>query len=428
VRRLAIAGILAAAVFAVGIGVFLGLKRSDARTFVLPDGVRVELLGTSQGSQSFTTEKSWERLARKHLPGAMTKWIAPASGGSCSSGSNSLTVYLAVHDPTGVGGQRWTRYVAEDDTGFRYNAGGSRCGFGGGGGGGTGVSGLILTAFPRRQKSFWLRLLDANDEVVGSLRVPNPFQGPFPQWKPESLPQTKTNGPVTLKLIGLWKSDGKSWHSANPRWQLSATEPAWTNAHARNAPLSDATGNQDQWLSPAEPAWKVRTRVYRRGREDFGPGERFVLTNVAVPRPGELTALDQTFEISGVQIIAHVLAGAGRLTITNNAGRGMSPDMSVIQGSSTDGKVSAEYWGSREPFLHLEAMNLEPEDELFFHVTDESGREIAVVTGGYGGTTGGRRIIQRKLAPGIDVRSINVEVALNRPRIFEFLVDPAGFR
>jgi hypothetical protein len=409
-----------------GLGIFLAWQRNGATGFLLPSGVRVEFIGTSVGRAAFTTEKSWERLARKHLPRAMTRWIAPATSGSCYRSSNSITVFIRVHDPSGARSQPWTGHVAEDDTGFRYNPGGGTCGFGGGPN--TEIAGLIVDAFPRRQESFWLHFLDSNNEVVGSLRVPNPIKGAFPNWQPESLPQSRTNGPVTLTLEGLWSSGGKNWRTANPKWRLSAQDPAWSNAKARKVRLFDATGNEGQWLSPAEPAWKVRALVYRNRDQDFAPAERFSLTNVVVPSAGEFTAIDRTIEFSGVRIVAHVLAGPGKFTITNNAGRGMSPAATASHGSFSHGSVSANYWGSLEPFLLFESFNLEPDDELRIRITDESGREIKAVDGSSGGTIGGGRMMQRKLPPGVDPRSINVEVALNRPLRFEFMVDPGEVR
>ena len=50
-------------------------RGEDARIITLPDGKRVEFLGTTIGNQTFTTEKSWHKTARRILPSRFQSWL-----------------------------------------------------------------------------------------------------------------------------------------------------------------------------------------------------------------------------------------------------------------------------------------------------------------------------------------------------------------
>ena len=80
------------------------------------------MLDAKVGGAQFTTEKPWHRLARRLLPWQWQSWVPMPSSGSCSSGSNSITVYLEVLDPSGLNlatsPQPWSATEALDDTGF----------------------------------------------------------------------------------------------------------------------------------------------------------------------------------------------------------------------------------------------------------------------------------------------------------------------
>jgi len=221
-----------------------------------------------------------------------------------------------VTDPTGVGlgTEPWQSYLTEDDTGFRYPRGHDLCGFAGMP---YMVLGLPLEAFPRRQPDFLLRLLDRAGVAIATLRVPNPVRGPFPSWEPQVLPHTQTNGPVILKLTGMREIANRELRSVRPEWNLRSSDPAWKHASARVMGLADATGNEGNWLSFTEPAWKVQALVYREREADSSAEEPFILTNLVIPKPGSFAAIDQVAERNGVSLSVKVLAGAGQFWLTN---------------------------------------------------------------------------------------------------------------
>src|SRR5262245_21733947 len=219
------------------------------------NGSRVEFLGTTVGNQTFSTEKRGYKLARRWLPSRWSGWLPPVVSGTCGSGTNSITVFIRLIDPSSGlprGQLPWSGYTTEDDSGFRYARVGGHCSFGGSAT--AQVMGLILTTYPRRQPEFAFHFLDAKQTVLGSLRVPNPLRGSFAEWEPRALPQTKTNGPVVFTLESLQEAGSEPWRSVSPTWKMVSTNPAWANAKPRSLVLYDATGNEGLWLSPREPA------------------------------------------------------------------------------------------------------------------------------------------------------------------------------
>lgn len=403
-------------------------KQEDAAV-VFPDGSRIELLGTAVGGQVFTTEKRWHKVAKRWVPSRFHRLFPPVSSGSCSSSTNSVTVYFKLTDLSGAftrGGLPWDGYGADDDTGFRYARDGGYCSFGGGAT--PQILGLSLRAYPRRQAEFNFQFFDAKRAVLGSLRVPNPLRGPFVDWKPAPLPQSQTNGPVTLTLEGLQERGNAQSRYASPKWKLTATNSAWANAKARYFTLRDATGNEGQWLSPREPAWIVSTVVHREKPEEFGPEERFRIDDISIPKAGELVALDQSHELDGVRLKVLLVAGAGRLIITNGVTRAMfppSPGGDSGNSRTTSGQISMESWGSRTPFLLVEAENVERDDEVRLRLLDDRGREMKLDSdSGWEGMNGGGRRYRRGFTPLPDAKTLSLEVIVSRPLPFEFMVDP----
>jgi hypothetical protein len=415
---LVLLGIIVALVMTV-----VAIRGRGSRVAALPNGARVEFLGTAVGEANFTTEKSWHKLARKVLPPSVARWVPSATSGNCSSGSNSVTFYFGVTDPTGAGSIPWSGYAAEDETGFRFNRGGGYCGFGGGK---SPIYGLIVQAFPRRQRSFPFHFLDQNGVVLATLRVPNPVHGPFPQWKPQALPQTQTVGPVTLTLLSMREVGDAQWQSVGPKWHLSPSDPAWEKAKVRYTTFSDATGNEGQKLSHLESAWKARVLVFRERPKDFSAAERLVATNLSIPIAGNFVAVDQSAERQGVKLTALVLAGPGRIHITNGVERGMSSDTSTGPSSSSQGTTRIESWGGPLHFLLVEARDVQRHDEILVRLLDENGREIKLAdSAGYHGLDKGGRMYKRSFTPPDGAKSLTLEVIVNRPLIFEFMVNPA---
>ena len=400
-------------------------RRTLASVVTLPNGLKVEFLGTAVGGTTFSTEKPWERTARKILPRAWQGWIPPANSGSCSSGTNSFTVYLRVTDPTGapINAVPWDNYLTEDEAGFRYPKEGGYCSFGGTPG--QKLYGVILRAFPRRERNFLLHLTGPLGATLATLRIPNPLSGPFSEWTPKSLPITRTNGPVRLTLESLTENGTKDWRHVSAQWHLESDDQRWTNARAGYVTFQDATGNQGSILSPRENAWQLSTRVHRDRAQDFLPTERLVLTNLAVPNSGEFVGIGREASVSGATVFVRGVGGPGSLYVTNGATWVMLPAQTGQSGhgSTSDGKTSVEYWDVPTPFIFVEVSGADSDDDVRFRLTESSGREIKLDAQGYN-TSNNRRVYVEHIRSSEDARSMNLEIIISRPLPFEFMIDP----
>jgi len=402
-------------------------------SITLSDGTRIQLLGTTVGFAAFNTDKPWQRLVRRLLPARLSTWLPPPSSWSCGGASNSVNVFLRVTaaSPATANLKPWKAYASEDDAGFRYSSGGDAySSFGN-----TGLSlcyGITLPAFPRRQPQFLLHLLDSAHQPVATFTVRNPITGPFPTWATTPMPQTRTNGPVSLTLTSLERSGPDGAPVIQPKWELSATQAAWLQARPRLLSFADATGNEASRLSPREPAWKVNALVYRERPEDFGPEEKFTISDVSVPDANALIAIDRAGVCAGVRLKVLLFAPPGEVFITNGTASAFKPRTpgaaGTYMGSSSTSAQTVESWGSDRPFLLWEAAGLQGADEVQCRVLDDQGRNLDVDSAsGYMMRAANRVYALRFFAPE-DAQRLTLEFRVSRPLRFEFLVNPADTR
>jgi hypothetical protein len=390
----------------------------------LPDGSTVELLGTTVGLAEFKSESKLQRVAR-FLPAVMQKQIPRSIAGMRCGTSNSVTVYLRVKSNSAVGGSApWGSLATEDEDGFRFSPNGGVCSSSDGAG--NIIYGVSLNAFPRRQPKFLFRMLDQNGAGLGTLQVQNPILGPFPEWRPDSLPQTKSNGPVVLTLKGFEEHAQGRWTNFDAKWELRSSDATWASAKTRRQSFLDATGNDGFKLSPRETAWKARTLVYREGVENFATNEQLVLPHLALPAAGAFTAIDQSSKCSGVELSVLVIASAGRFGVSNGVTRFMLPTFQGTSGHSisSDGRNQVETWGGSTPFLLVEAKDVQPDDEIQFRVIDDHGREVKVEMNGYESVAGAIRTYRPAFNPSAGTKWVTVQALVNRPLRFEFIVKP----
>jgi hypothetical protein len=407
--------------------VLLGLRLRagySAHHTTLPDGRTVEFLGTSVGVTPFSYQSKWHPVAR-YLPAQLQKWFPPPIRGVICGTSNSIAVHLRVKSSQAMGANvPWSTVATDDETGFRYPQNGGAT-YGLDTSGNLNYS-VAMQAFPRRQKKFLVQLLDQNGAVMGTLLVANPLSGRSLEWKSEPLPQTRTNGAVTLTLKGFEEHVQNRWTNLVAKWELKASDPAWVNAKAPRQTFLDASGNEGFKLSPHEPAWKVRTLVYRERPQDFAPNEQLILTNVAMPAVGKFTSIDQEANCAGVGIKVLVLVSSGMFGISNGVTRFMRPPPQGATGYSvsSDGRNKIETWGNGTPFLLVEAQNVRPDDEIKFNISDVRGREIQEGILRSQSTVGQRHLYKGSFNPPPDASLVTIQVRVSRPLTFEFLVDP----
>jgi hypothetical protein len=410
---------------------FKAVRASRPQTVVLADGSRFTLLGVSAGDQPFTTEKPWQKSVRRVLPRQWHSWLPDVISAPGSGSSNSLIVWFTLLDAKGanVSSPPWTWLAPIGEDGFRWPPSG---GSGTRGAGRIVVHTAWLDAFPRRQAEFDVRLLDNNGLLVGTIRVANPFRGPFTEWKPEQLPITRTNGPLTVTLESLSEHTNPSptysgWISAE--WKMETTDPLWRGAKPSYQQWSDATGNRGGRLSYQEGAWKLELPFRRPNPANYLETEKFTLRDLSVPEPGTFQVLTNEIERLGVKFKIRCLVGAGTLAITNGTNFGMlaRPPGSGWSTTTYEGDT-IETWASLKPFFLIETSRPDPLDDLRFSLAGSDGRNLPLESSGWSGSAGGGRRYQQKFDATNGVSSVTLEGIVSYARLVEFIVSPAEVR
>ncbi len=423
-KILLISSLVACVAIAVTVAIRLW-QREESRTAKLPDGSVVTLVATSIGMQPcrYSSDSVLQRWARKVLPPQLQKYLPPSTSGSLSLGPSGSTNHLVIvflrKVSTGAGGKTfWDRMDALDDDGFIYsNESGSTSS-------GDAV-GCFLRAFPRRQKTFELRMFK-QDRLVATFRVDNPIQGPFPKWEPEPVPNTKTNGPLTARLSGV-KVETNWQH--RPYWKpnvtVNALDETWRGHLDESTWITDPTGNTCSFLSPREAVWKVNVLCSRSPDAPFHSNEIWIVPNIVLPAPAALTELHLTHQIDGIPFEVPVICGAGTLLVTNGYHFGVAPELRNYAGGWSQGGEGTnrfEQWSSDCPMILIRCRDM-ANVPIVIRFRDERGQLIQAEDTPYGDltTASGRDYIKRLKKT--DAKKIQLEIAVNRPRQFEFLVD-----
>jgi hypothetical protein len=257
---------------------------------------------------------------------------------------------------------------------------------------------------PRRSPTLQLLVFKADDQFrgpytqIGAIRFPNPLYGRFPQWHPEPLPVTKTNGDLTVQLtdfsIGSGNQGGNQIVEVAGRqtrfhppergedqeivFKLDIHSPRGTNAgwSIQPAELSDATGNHistsflSRWaitdeyhmgtvLWPDESAWRLKLTLRRfRG---YDPEELVTFTNIPVPAVGATNTIFQTNLIHGVPVVLRQefvrqpdmapAEGGAEISATHIVVEMLNPPDGFVVGFdqlNTDTQWKPEEWGNRQ--------------------------------------------------------------------------------
>ena len=425
-----------AVAISLAVALLLASGARPVRTATTVGGMNVELLQVLPAGKQFTTEKPWHSWAKRILPVRYQKWIPNSSSGSCSSGTNSITVYLLVGKTNGAAGIKlpWESYRAESLDGEAFASEGGSCSFGGGMRGAPQINGLSLRAFPRRDPAFILRFTKYDGTILGALRVPNPLKRSFSDWTPLPLPQASTNGDVVLSLKEISLKGYEVRRFLSPEFALVSDNPLWSGTKVTYTTYRDATGNEGFPLSRKEPAWRVVATVHRTETKRMQDGEKLILTNLVAPGAGTFILQSEEAVLAGVRMRTSVLAGPGMLYRTNSSNWAAAPFTQnegvsySTSGSMSSGNTQVRHWGYGRPFLLIEidGATLPDGTQLFCHAYDTEGRPLGPErTGGYDTDKNGwqtRAIAFENWTNGALSR---LEILVSRPKIFEFLIDPA---
>ncbi len=309
-----------------------------------------------------------------------------------------------------------------------------------------------LPAIRHDGKTFKLRVYDTTDQKVAEFDVPDPTPsgGSYPEWKPEPLPATKSDGDVSLTLTGLMAqssesprtNNGISWTETRIRLntqfetkQADETTGAWSERSFR---LFDALGNESSvWdcrLCQKESAWGLQVKVWRNDSASFDASETWSFAELPVPERQRVQYVNQakTFERATLELLA--VGGTGSVSYPGlvpgySGGHSSSGSSYFGQGKDRrrvpykirvrDNQVTVE---SEVPHLLARVTRLSSDHRLSLRVKDDEGGEV-------------RLSDSLAVAPAptlrvwfIDapqkVKSLNAEFIVHLCRTFDFLVAP----
>lgn len=302
---------------------------------------------------------------------------------------------------------------------------------------GGGINAVQLGVFPRRQKSFQLRLYDSLPEppvLLADFAVPNPVAASFPVWTPEALPSRKVDRDlsVTLQELSagirapkrLWTDDtersewarialtlqpklGPSWGWDTGRVTLwDATGNEWRSGGGSQSQVNQGGGDRREvWirrgLCPYEPAWKLRVEFVRDSIalsdpeivKRSAPDAIRRISGLPVPERGQSVPLSRKLFLEGVEVVID------RVTRTEE---------SDPQGDTLT--------------VHLRSQATAQDRQMVIgaaQATDQRGRAADLVSWGGGFS---EHTFSLRLAPG--ARTVDVTVAGSVSRVFEFVVKP----
>jgi hypothetical protein len=342
---------------------------------------------------------------------------------------------LKFHEVMGV----FSTIEIEDSHGFVYQSitpmGGSSVGF----------IQTYVESFPRRDAKFRAKCYEAQSRrVLFDVEVDNPLPpAVIPQWEVESLPVSKTSGPVTVQLKGLHVETGK-WIGPTlpggqfnreivvPDTEVTLTDLKWRK-HQVHVELEDATGNRTdgQILSPFEPSWKLRLSLRREKDAEFDATEQWTLDPVPSPLELEAQPINLKKEVDGIPLEVAFVSSAG--SVGENGSGGYEIDSPPARSMAMAGPKGGAVSTPARPRKSLPFKSFMPQF-VFFQPREAAYDLIAVVTDQLGRVLSSD-VVQlnpykdrwwRSVAfrPLPDTKTVQLKIIANRSRDFEFVVKP----
>ncbi len=191
-----------------------------------------------------------------------------------------------------------------------------------------GITPWNFPAFPRRGKILTFRIYARNSsdqwDTLVEFKMRNPTPGPYPAWKPMTLPVTRTNGDLEVSLVELRSGTKPIRWLPGPRPFTVARFRVNQNGHPSESWIpdrmeaTDATANEGSFqminsgatnglifydaqctsLSPSE-VWRLRMRFVRE--KDFAPDRMWTSPDLPV-RNGVLIPASHVVNFQSAQL------------------------------------------------------------------------------------------------------------------------------
>lgn len=432
-RMATILGALVLTAFVAATAFVLVSRRPQANPIRLRDGTLLQFrASTFERMHSPTIGPRVPAWFRQHAPDRLLSLLGVMNAGCTVSSGDSTNLMVWVtgtrgDPPKDVGSLSGLEFEVDDGHGGivtgQQNA---TCSLfpRSGGVGASSLFGIVFDPFPRRHPTLTFRVRDTRG-VVGEFRFPNPARGPFPEWKPGSLPQSVVQDGVEFRLERLERVEQTNtsppivYHNEHlsalvdgkptDRWQHSSTR------------FQDPTGNSSYRGAPDnEPVWKAATLWFENPRS-VDPASVIRLRDVPVPAPGQRLPFTAVGTVGGVTLRFTGVVGVGTYTWSNNVLVRSSTNQPSGNGSSVtdNGRVRTETQDCYAPHLLYTVSGLPDDGRVSARGHDDKGRDITAST--YGGYRG-ERVLALGFEPG--AKSLDLEVIPQLPRHVDFLFTP----
>ncbi len=307
-----------------------------------------------------------------------------------------------------------------------------------------GLPRLILVASGflgfRAGKTFKLKVYNTSDEVVAEFDLPNPVTTPIPEWTPESLPVTKSDGDlsITLKKLTIREHRYNSGEQEQVSWNLipeiSYEQGGQSTTHwYASLSLFDALGNPNlSWsgnISKHESAWKVRATCYRNQSAPFAPNEIIESDWIDVPAKDQSAALGINVKNAAHSYELIRALGPGEVTVTETVGSGTGNYSSnghlddnkyyELSFKSLGGTAASMTVKSEWPSVMLRGLKWEENQNITHEVFDEASNAVKHSPGNQ---FSNYYLIFFKPAP--DLKRVKLKTRIQQARVVEFLVSP----
>jgi hypothetical protein len=366
---------------------------------VLSDGTILRIEAVTYGTNHVFSRHPIREKVRDALPKRFQSWLGKGVLSSrTQTAPDCLVLWTTRFDP--VSGtyvrpaSEWMYAVDEHGCRFRSNfrQGATMAG-------NVAVWGVVFDTYPRTAKHFHFMVCDRADNVVGKIKLPNFFQAKAQSWVPEKVPITKTNRQLAAELRRFRLVDAPTRAFFDVRLlRLQDIEP-WVKGPEW---ICDSSGNRTLLgaLCTNEAAWKIEANFFRNARAQFRADETWVITNVAIPKPGEIIALNKTKTVQGLLVAVGSLQGGRPI--------GTPPDPLTLF-------VAATHWND--------------EFRILVRARDHTGRKLVAHAHEERAVGSHRHATQRNrnfnIHPMPDSKYMDIEILVQQPVKLEFFVDPS---
>jgi hypothetical protein len=290
---------------------------------------------------------------------------------------------------------------------------------------------------------FKLRVIDVSGTQVAEFDVRNPHTGSFPEWKPESIPSTKTDGDLAVTLAdvrprtfeGMRDRRKRRMLQLSPQFEIRQGERAAPEWESRRISISDALGNTcGQWdvrLSPSEAAWKLHVLLARNEHGAFSTDEQTIFGPFDLPEKDKTNVVGAKRTLQGITVELLAVGGPGSVTYVDySIGGGNSSSHNGFSLNGAQGKFVTRTENGKStvtvespvPHALFRITHAAPDIDLSVRVTDDQERPVQTAT-----AFNGEMQLWALQTPE-DARSIRLTVTAQKMRSVEFLIAPPAAR